>query len=46
MCFLYLSYGKVSVCYLLLDGNHTQSRNRNGANFFPPTSPLLSGAPF
>ena len=46
MCFLYLSYGKVSVCYLLSNGSHTQSRNRNDANFFPPTSPLSSGAPF
>ena len=46
MCFLYLSYGKVSVCYLLLNGSHTQSRNRSDASFFPPTSPLSSGAPF
>ena len=46
MCSLYLSYGKVSVCYLLSNGSHTQSRNRNDASFFPPTSPLSSGAPF
>ena len=46
MSFLFLSYGKVSVCYLLLDGSHIQSRNPKGANFFPPSSPSLSGAPF
>ena len=45
MCVLYLSYGKVSVCYLLLDGSHTQSPIRSDASFFPLTSPSSSGAP-
>ena len=44
MFFLYLSYGKVSVCYLLLNGSHTQSPTRSDASFFPLTSPSSSGA--
>ena len=46
MSFLYLSNGEASDCCLLLEGNHVRSQNPKSGNFFPPSNPLTSGAPF